>query len=419
VLCGLGVWLDRRFLFVAGLLLVCLVGLVKPVEGIPPVTMTPSPSTVTVTVGASGSTTVTVTPPDGFGLTLLDSVVSCPSGLPAGASCSTNPSPLPNPFSVPSPNGAQFTLMVSTSASTPPGSYTVTVQLSFNLQAEMIQPILSDNTFFPLTPGSGGGIGPSSVTLQQGTQFSGTTSITLSVSPFTTGTTVSCSKPAVDVSGSTGSCTATVSGASGSISGETITFSQSGGTGSISFPSGTSCNLSGSSCSVTVAGSAAGGVTVQASYPGDAINAASSGTAGLVVNSMLVAPTISPTQATITQDQSVTLTSTPVTTGTPPYKYQWFEKAPSASSYSPIQGATSTSYTFTPNSGTQTGTWMFEVKVTDSDPVTVTSSPVTVTVNPAPAPPIPEYPYGLSLLAAFMLVGYTLLKRRTKNRNYL
>lgn len=234
----------------------------------------------------------------------------------------------------------------------------------------------------------------------------------ISVNAVTTGTSVNCSPSAIDVGGSTSSCTATVSGAQGSISAETITFSQSGGAGTISFPSGSTCNLSGASCMVTVAGTGVGSVTVKASYPGDSNNVASSGTFSLTVNSMLVAPTVTVTQAVLSQGQSTTLSSSPVTTGTPPYTYQWLVKGPTDSEYSPIPGATSASYTFTTSTSTAVGVWSFELKVTDSDP-SIISTPVTVTVNPA-APPIPEYPLGLPILAIFMIIGYGLVRRRTR-----
>jgi hypothetical protein len=227
----------------------------------------------------------------------------------------------------------------------------------------------------------------------------------------TTTTTVNCSPSTIDV-GSSSSCTATVTGATGTISGETISWSQSGGTGSVSFPSGPTCSLSGASCSITVNGATVGNPTIQASYPRDSSNLASSGTGSLTVNSMLVAPTVTASQTLITQGQSVTLTSSSVTTGTPPYTYQWLAKGPTDSSYSPIPGATSSSYTFTTSASTAVGVWSFELRVTDSDP-SIVSNAVTVTVNPAA--PIPEYPLGLPLLAILMIIAYGVIKRRTRN----
>ena len=63
-------------------------------------------------------------------------------------------------------------------------------------------------------------------------------------------------------------------------------------------------------------------------------------------------------------------------------------KAPGAGSYSTINGATSSSYSFVTSGSTAAGAWGFELQVTDSasNPATVTSTAVSVTVNPAPTP---------------------------------
>lgn len=100
--------------------------------------------------------------------------------------------------------------------------------------------------------------------------------------PTTTTTSVSCT-PATVVAYPETRCTATVSGASDTISGETIAFSQAGGTGAVNFPSPATCVLSGTSCSVLASDVTPGPVTIQASYPGDANNTASSGTASATV----------------------------------------------------------------------------------------------------------------------------------------
>jgi hypothetical protein len=81
------------------------------------------------------------------------------------------------------------------------------------------------------------------------------------------------------------------------------------------------------------------------------------------------------------------LTSTAVTTGTSPYAYQWYSKAPGLGSYSSIIGATSSSYSFVTSGSTATGTWSFELKVSDGAGASVTSNVVTVTVNAAPTSP--------------------------------
>jgi len=104
------------------------------------------------------------------------------------------------------------------------------------------------------------------------------------------------------------------------------------------------------------------------------------------VDSALVAPTASASKGTVDQGQTSSLTSTAVSTGTSPYTYQWLEEAPSAGSYSSINGATSSSYSFATTTSTATGTWSFELQVTDSasTPTVVTSNAVSVAVNVAP-----------------------------------
>jgi hypothetical protein len=95
----------------------------------------------------------------------------------------------------------------------------------------------------------------------------------------------------------------------------------------------------------------------------------------------LVAPTVTATPATIEQGQSSNLTSTPMTSGVPPYSYQWFEKGPTDPSYSLISGANLSNYEFVTSDATATGTWSFILQVTDSTAATVNCTAVTVTVS--------------------------------------
>jgi YVTN family beta-propeller protein len=109
--------------------------------------------------------------------------------------------------------------------------------------------------------------------------------------------------------------------------------------------------------------------------------------ASVKVNSALLAPIASVTNGTVDQGQTSNLTSTTVSTGTSPYKFQWLQKAPSAGVYSPIVGATSSIYSFVTSGSTTSGIWSFELQVTDnaSTPSVVTSTPASVTVNVAPS----------------------------------
>jgi hypothetical protein len=89
-----------------------------PSCGTPPAadfTLTASPSSQTVVQGASTTYTATVTPSGGFTGTVTFSV----SGLPAGASGSFNPASVTS--------SGTSTLTVTTSTTTPPGSYPLTI----------------------------------------------------------------------------------------------------------------------------------------------------------------------------------------------------------------------------------------------------------------------------------------------------
>ncbi len=113
---------------------------------------------------------------------------------------------------------------------------------------------------------------------------------------------------------------------------------------------------------------------------------AQSTAATITVNSALATPTVSASKSTVDQGQTSSLTSTTVSTGTPPYTYQWLQEAPGTSSYSAIGGATSSTYSFATTGSTTIGAWSFELQVTDgaSTPVMVTSTAASVTVNAAP-----------------------------------
>jgi hypothetical protein len=150
-----------------------------------------------------------------------------------------------------------------------------------------------------------------------GSSGSASQTTTFQYSPAGTPTTTSVScTPAIEVVYPETQCTATVSGASGTISGETIAFSQTGGAGAVNFPSPATCVLSGTSCSVFSSDVTPGPVTIQASYPGDANNAASSGTANVTVprvaTSIFLACTVqyvgvtSSCKATVAGGESVT-----------------------------------------------------------------------------------------------------------------
>ncbi len=104
----------------------------------------------------------------------------------------------------------------------------------------------------------------------------------------------------------------------------------------------------------------------------------------MTVNPALVAPSVTASLGTINQGQTSNLTSSPVSTGTSPYTYQWLQRTPESGSYSVISGAVSSSYSFATISSTVIGSWSFKLQVIDSVSSVVTSSIVSVTVNAVP-----------------------------------
>ena len=105
-----------------------------------------------------------------------------------------------------------------------------------------------------------------------------------------------------------------------------------------------------------------------------------SNTVNVVVNSALEPPEVTATPNVVTQTQPSTLESSLITTGTSPYTYKWFQKAP-GEDYQ-IVGGNSPSYTF-PGS-TTSGTWTFFTQVTDSTGESVNSSVVDITITSIP-----------------------------------
>ena len=199
-----------------------------------------------------------------------------------------------------------------------------------------------------------------------------------SIPPPQSSTTVSCS-PNPTRAGSAVTCTATVSGSNPT---GTITWTTSSQTGSFNQ---TTCQLTSGTCSTTYSDTTAGSVTITASYSGDSNNSPSTGDASLTVGSPttgLVAPTVTPNPDIVDQGQTSSLTSTAVTSGTSPYTYQWFAKAPGESYVT--AGSNSTSFNLATSGSTATGSWSFILQVTDNTGAAVNSTAVSVTVNPAP-----------------------------------
>jgi hypothetical protein len=121
-----------------------------------------------------------------------------------------------------------------------------------------------------------------------------------------TKTAVSCAPTSVPAASSMiVTCRATVSGHSPE---GTLTWAQ-GGTGSVSFVT-SKCKLSKGSCSVTLKGSKPGTTTFTATYSGDSLNMASSGTGRLTVTRAPTTITLSCAKPTIAKGAKTTCTAT-------------------------------------------------------------------------------------------------------------
>ena len=163
-----------------------------------------------------------------------------------------------------------------------------------------------------------------------------------------TTTTVNCASSSIAV-GATTTCNVNLMGTSGSTSGETITFSKSAGTGSITFPAGSTCilNTGGHVCAtaVTIQGSGIGPVTIKGSYPGDSNNNASYGTFDLTVTSATYS--VSFDQSNIPTSGvtwGVTIGSTDYTGTGSSIVVSGLSGTPSFSYDSPVAGSTDTQY---------------------------------------------------------------------------
>lgn len=119
----------------------------------------------------------------------------------------------------------------------------------------------------------------------------------------------------------------------------------------------------------------------------DSLSVTTATTNSITVNPTLDNPTATANPTTVNQGQTSNLTSSAMTTGTPPYTYLWLEEAPKATSYSSISGATTPSYSFATTTATTTGNYSFMLQVIDSTDATVNSTAASVLVNSALAAP--------------------------------
>jgi len=204
-----------------------------------------SPSTVTVTAGNAASYTANVSPINSYAGTVALSA----SGLPSGATASFSPASIGN-------GSGSSTLTVSTSSSTPAGSYTVTITGKDSSGSPIhstnvtltVNPVLVPNFSLSVTPASQTVTAGSNTTYTASvTPVNGYTgTVTLSASGLPSGATASFS-PA-SISGGSGSSTLTIATTSTTATG-TVTVTITGTDGSLTHTATVSLTVNpGSTC---------------------------------------------------------------------------------------------------------------------------------------------------------------------------
>ncbi len=171
------------------------------------------PTTASVTPGASASYTISVDGLNGFNSAVT---LTCPAGLPSGASCAFVP-PSVTPGSAP----VSSTLTIATSTATPAGTSNVTVTgtsgsishnttLSLSVQATL--PADFQISASALSPASvaAGGSATSMITIAPLSGFSGTVNLTCSITPVVTPA-PTCALAPNSVAGGSGTAKLTVS----------------------------------------------------------------------------------------------------------------------------------------------------------------------------------------------------------------
>src|SRR5439155_9521598 len=196
---------------------------------IPDFSLSANPASVTLTQGNAGNSTITVSSVGGFS----SSVALTVSGCPANTTCTLNPASVTPPAN----GSAPSTLTIATTATTPAGTYTLTINgngsghsttvlLTVNPAPSDFGILLSASLSNPLTVNRGSN---NAVTVNV-TKISGSSSVTLSVSGLPQKTNGSFSVNPVTAPGSSiltisatraarqGNYTVTVTGKYGSIS---------------------------------------------------------------------------------------------------------------------------------------------------------------------------------------------------------
>lgn len=161
-------------------------------------TISVNPASLSITQGNQGTTTITTAVSGGFNSSITLSV----SGVPSGTSVSFNPA------TIPAPGSGSSTMTISVGASTPTGTYPITVTGNGGgvQQSGTLSLTVSAGSTFSISAS------PASVSLMQGTQGSSTitttvtngfnNAISLSASGVPTGTTISFNPVTIPAPGS-------------------------------------------------------------------------------------------------------------------------------------------------------------------------------------------------------------------------
>lgn len=296
---------------------------VKPVAS-PNFSLSASPSSVTVVQGKSGNTTISVTPSSGF----TGSVSLSASGLPSGVTATFSPNPITN-------GSGNSTMSVTTSSSTPAGTYMLTIT------GTSTSPSLTHST---------------TVSLVVNTASTGNFSLAASLpsQTVTAGNSASYTATVTPSGGFTGSVTLSVSGLP---SGAAAKFSVNpvAGAGNSTLTINTSSSTPTGTYTLTITGTSTSPSLTH------------SATVTLVVNSFSVSA--SPSSKTVTRGSNATYTVkvTPINGFTEPVSFR-VSGLPtnSTATFNPtsVTGSGTSTLTITTNSSTTTGTFSLRIRAT-------------------------------------------------------
>jgi len=310
----------------------------------PDFSVSASPGSQTVVQGNPASYTVTVTPSGSFN----GSVSLNTTGLPSGANATFNPNPINN-------GSGSSTLTITTSASTPAGSYplTITGTNASLIHSTTVTLVVNSAS----SPNFSLSASPSSQTVTRGNP----TSYTATVTPS---------------GGFTGSVSLSVSGLP---SGASATFSPASiaGSGNSTMSVTTSTSTPTGSYTLTITGTSTSPSLTHSTTVTLVVNSASSGNFSL---------SASPTSRTVTAGNSTSYTATVTPsggfTGSVSLSVSGLPSGASATfSVNPIAGSGNSTMSVTTSTSTPTGSYTLTITGTSTSPSLTHSTTVTLVVN--------------------------------------